>query len=113
MMVLDIHARFHEALTTGEPTGVQLLVDTTNSPQGLSAASYAARIVGRFSQEMIMTRNGQRGSSSMTVPMILSDHRVWFNQGEKRRVMNAASMRRGIFFSGGAWRWALLSRCGP
>lgn len=80
MMVLDIPARFHEALTTGEPTAVQLLVDTTNSPQGLSAASYAARIVGQFSQEMIMMRNGQTGPSSMTVPMILSDHRVWFNQ---------------------------------
>lgn len=82
MVVLDIPARFHEALTAGEPTAVQLLVDTTNSPQGLSAAGYAARIVGQFSQELIMTRNGQTGSSSTTVPMILSDHRVWFNQDQ-------------------------------
>jgi ABC-2 type transport system permease protein len=78
MMVLDIPTRFHEALVSGESTAVQLLVDTTNSPQGLSAAGYAARIVGQFSQELIMTRNGQTGSSSTTVPMILSDHRVWF-----------------------------------
>ena len=82
MMVLDIPARFHEALVSGESTAVQLLVDTTNSPQGLSAAGYAARIVGQFSQELIMTRNGQTGSSSTTVPMILSDHRVWFNQDQ-------------------------------
>lgn len=82
MMVLDIPSRFHEALAAGEPTAVQLLVDTTNSPQGLSAAGYAARIVGQFSQELIMTRNGQTGSSSTTVPMILSDHRVWFNQDQ-------------------------------
>ncbi|MDP1948489.1 MAG: ABC transporter permease [Nitrospirota bacterium] len=82
MMVLDIPARFHEALTAGEQTAVQLLVDTTNSPQGLSAAGYAARIVGQFSQELIMMRNGQTGSSSTTVPMILSDHRVWFNQDQ-------------------------------
>ena len=45
MAVLEIPPRFHEQLVTGEPTAVQLLVDTTNSPQGLSAASYAARIV--------------------------------------------------------------------
>lgn len=82
MMVLDIPTRFHEALVSGESTAVQLLVDTTNSPQGLSAAGYAARIVGQFSQELIMTRNGQMGSSSTTVPMILSDHRVWFNQDQ-------------------------------
>lgn len=82
MMVLDIPVRFHEALIAGEPTGVQLLIDTTNSPQGLSAASYAARIVGQFSQELIMTRNGRTSSSSTTVPMILSDHRVWFNQDQ-------------------------------
>ncbi|MBS0153397.1 MAG: ABC transporter permease [Nitrospira sp.] len=82
MMVLDIPVRFHEALIAGEPTAVQLLVDTTNSPQGLSAAGYAARIVGQFSQELIMTRNGQTSSSSATVPMILSDHRVWFNQDQ-------------------------------
>lgn len=82
MMVLDIPARFHEALVAGEPTAVQLLVDTTNSPQGLSAAGYAARIVGQFGQELVLARNGVAGTSSTTVPMILSDHRVWFNQDQ-------------------------------
>lgn len=82
MMVLDIPDRFHEALIAGEPTAVQLLVDTTNSPQGLSAAGYAARIVGQFGHELVLARNGLAGSSSTTVPMILSDHRVWFNQDQ-------------------------------
>ena len=82
MVVLDIPARFHEALIAGEPTVVQLLVDTTNSPQGLSAAGYAARIVGEFSQELVMRRTGRIGPSSASVPMIRSDHRVWFNQDQ-------------------------------
>jgi ABC-2 type transport system permease protein len=82
MIVLDIPARFHEALAAGEPTAVQLLVDTTNSPQGLSAASYAARIVGQFGQEVALARNGLADSSLTSVPMILSDHRVWFNQDQ-------------------------------
>jgi ABC-2 type transport system permease protein len=41
MAVLEIPPRFHEQLAAGEPTAVQLLVDTTSAPQGLSAASYA------------------------------------------------------------------------
>lgn len=82
MVVLDIPARFHEALAAGEPTAVQLLVDTTNSPQGLSAAGYAARIVGQFGQEVALARNGLADSYLTSVPMILSDHRVWFNQDQ-------------------------------
>ncbi|HSB44712.1 MAG TPA: ABC transporter permease [Nitrospira sp.] len=82
MVVLDIPARFHEALAAGEPTAVQLLVDTTNSPQGLSAAGYAARIVGQFGQEVALARNGLADAYLTSVPMILSDHRVWFNQDQ-------------------------------
>jgi len=80
MAVLEIPPRFHEQLATGEPTAVQLLVDTTNAPQGLSAASYAARIVGRFGQEIAFARMmGTDQSSSENLPVIVSDHRVWYN----------------------------------
>jgi ABC-2 type transport system permease protein len=82
MMVLDIPARFQEDLVAGEPVAVQLLVDTTNSPQGLSAAGYAARIVGRFGHEVASANNNRIGLSSATMPMIVSDHRVWFNQDQ-------------------------------
>ena len=59
---------------------MQLLVDTTNSPQGLSAASYAARIVGRFGQETALARMmGSSEESSQNLPVIVSDHRVWYN----------------------------------
>lgn len=79
MAVLEIPPRFHEQLVTGEPTAVQLLVDTTNSPQGLSAASYAARIVARFGQETALVRVGSSEESSQDLPIIVSDHRVWYN----------------------------------
>ena len=80
--LLEIPPRFHEQLVTGEPTAVQLLVDTTNSPNGLSAASYAARIVARFGQEMALNRVGSGDESSQDLPLILSDHRVWYNQDQ-------------------------------
>ena len=79
MAVLEIPPRFHEQLATGEPTAVQLLVDTTNAPQGLSAASYAARIVGRFGQEIALARMMGADQSSDNLPVIVSDHRVWYN----------------------------------
>lgn len=82
MVVLDIPARFHEALATGEPVALQLLVDTTNSPQGLSAAGYATRIVGQFSQETAFSRAGLPRGTSQVLPMIVSDHRVWYNQDQ-------------------------------
>jgi ABC-2 type transport system permease protein len=79
MAVLEIPPRFHEQLVAGEPTAVQLLVDTTNSPQGLSAASYAARIVAQFGQETALARVGSSEESSQSLPVIESNHRVWYN----------------------------------
>jgi ABC-2 type transport system permease protein len=77
--LLEIPSRFHEQLVTGEPTAVQLLVDTTNSANGLSAASYAARIVARFGQESAFDKVGSVEDSSQNLPLIISDHRVWYN----------------------------------
>jgi ABC-2 type transport system permease protein len=79
MAVLEIPPRFHEQLMTGEPTAVQFLVDTTNAPQGLSAASYAVRIVAQFEQDIVLARLGGTETSSQNLPILLSDHRVWYN----------------------------------
>ena len=78
MAVLDIPPRFHEQLATGEPTAVQFLVDTTNSAQGLSAASYAVRIIAQFEQETVLSRLGGPANSE-NLPILVSDHRVWYN----------------------------------
>jgi len=79
MALLEIPPRFHEQITAGEPATVQLLVDTTNAPQGLSAASYAARIVGQFGQDIALARLGGSTQASGSLPVILSEHRVWYN----------------------------------
>jgi ABC-2 type transport system permease protein len=79
MAVLEIPPRFHEQVITGEPTAVQLLVDTTNSAQGLSAASYAVRIVAQFEQDIVRARLGAAETSSQILPVVVSEHRVWYN----------------------------------
>jgi ABC-2 type transport system permease protein len=80
MLLLDIPPRFHEALTEGQSTAVQLQVDTTNAPQGLSAASYAVQITRRFGSEAAL---GSLGFSPQhALPQIMSAHRVWFNPNQ-------------------------------
>lgn len=82
MLVLNIPPRFQEALAGGEQTAVQLQVDTTNSPQGLSAASYAARIIGEFGLEVAARRVGIAGAAEDGLPVIRSEHRVWYNPNQ-------------------------------
>lgn len=81
MLLLDIPPRFHEALAGRESTAVQLLVDTTNAPQGLSAAGYAAQIASRFGSEVGLASVGISATHS-AIPAITSAHRVWFNPNQ-------------------------------
>lgn len=81
MLLLDIPPRFHEALVSGERTAVQLLVDTTNAPQGLSAAAYTVRIAGELGTDMGLASVGLSGAKG-SLPMVASAHRVWFNPNQ-------------------------------
>jgi ABC-2 type transport system permease protein len=82
MVLLDIPPRFHESILGREAVAVQLQVDTTNAPQGLSAAAYAARIVGGFSSDLTQSRLGVATGDDMQMPVVNSAHRVWFNQDQ-------------------------------
>lgn len=82
MLLLDIPPRFQESISGSEPVSVQLQVDTTNAPQGLSAASYAARIVGGFSLDVASVRLGGATGGRMDMPVVESAHRVWYNQNQ-------------------------------
>ncbi|MGE0643290.1 MAG: ABC transporter permease [Nitrospira sp.] len=82
MVLLDIPPRFHESILGQEAVAVQLQVDTTNAPQGLSAAAYAARIVGGFSFDLTQSRLGVVSGDDRLMPVVNSAHRVWFNQDQ-------------------------------
>ena len=83
MMVLDIPSRFQEVLVKGEQAEVQLQIDTTNAPQGLSAASYAAQIVGKFGEELVEQRLGLHAGAGNVLPQIRVEYRVWYNPAQK------------------------------
>jgi ABC-2 type transport system permease protein len=84
MLLLEIPPRFHEALMSGERTAVQVLVDTTNAPQGLSAAGYSVRIAGLFGSETGLASAGLSGAEA-AMPRVSSAHRVWFNPTQDER----------------------------
>jgi ABC-2 type transport system permease protein len=92
MAFLEIPPRFHEQLRTGEPTAVQLLVDTTSAPQGLSAASYTARIIERFGQENVQPGFGSAREPSRSLPVVVSHHRVWYNPEQDDAWFESVSM---------------------
>ena len=82
VVLLDIPPRFHETLVSGEPTAVQMQVAATHSPQGLSAASYGARIVGEFGLESSLQRMGVSMEGGAALPVVRSEHRVWYNPNQ-------------------------------
>lgn len=82
VVFLDIPSRFHEVLLEGGTTAVQMQIAATHSPQGLSAASYGARIVGEFGLDVSTRALGSLINGDLSLPVVRSDHRVWYNPNQ-------------------------------
>lgn len=82
MLALYIPPHFQENLLKGEPTAVQLQVDSSNSVLAMLAAGYGARIVGEFGLEAALLRAGITAGEAENLPVIQDDHRVWFNPNQ-------------------------------
>ena len=83
LLVLDIPPRFEHDLLTGRPVAVQVQVDAANTVLGFLAASYSAQIIGQYGFDQALARVGVSASALDNVPMIRSEHRVWYNPNQK------------------------------
>lgn len=83
MIVLDVPPRFDELLMSGEPTSLQMQVDSSNSTLALLANTYGTQIVSRYSLEVAMAREGLDPDVLERVPIIEDRHRVWFNPNQQ------------------------------
>ncbi|BCO29939.1 ABC transporter [Thiohalobacter sp. COW1] len=83
LVVLDIPPRFEHDLLTGRPTAVQVQVDAANTVLGFLAASYSSQIIGQYGFDQALARLGQSASALENVPIVQSEHRVWYNPNQK------------------------------
>jgi ABC-2 type transport system permease protein len=82
MAVIDIGPSFEKSLIASDPATVQIQIDTTNSVLGFLASSYAQQITGKYGLEIARKKLGAAGGGAATGPVILDDHRVWFNPNQ-------------------------------
>ncbi|MEA1890564.1 MAG: ABC transporter permease [Pseudomonadota bacterium] len=82
LMMLNIPPKFQHDLIQGKPTDVQVLVDTSNTVLGSLAASYSSQIIGQFGFDAALQRMGLTEKSLETVPMLVDQHRVWYNPNQ-------------------------------
>lgn len=80
ILVLRIARGFSEALRSGRPTAVQVLVDGTDSNTGTLAMSYAQRIISDYPQRALGLAGVQGGAELRS--------RVWYNPDLKSRNFN-------------------------
>lgn len=83
LAVLDIPPHFEHDLLTGKPAAVQVQVDAANTVLGFLAASYSAQIIGQYGFDHALARLGVNAGALDNVPMIRSEHRVWYNPNQK------------------------------
>jgi len=82
MLVLDIPSKFQHDLIQGKTVDVQIQVDTSNTVLGFLASSYAGRIIGQYSFDMALKRMGLTKESLAEMPMLVDQHRVWYNPNQ-------------------------------
>lgn len=82
MALLDVPPNFQKHLLQGQPTGVQMQIDTSNAVLGTLAASYAGQIVGKYGLDAALARTGQSADSLHSMPHIEDRHRVWYNPNQ-------------------------------
>lgn len=78
--LLELPPGFEHDLARGQPTEVQLLVDTADAIQGFLTASYAERITAEFSTEWAQRNLLRAGQDPGRLPELRADLRFWHNE---------------------------------
>ncbi len=83
--VLQVNRGFGEALRSGRPAPVQVLVDGTDSNSAGLVLDYASRITARFSQEQVTARSARLQGRATSPPQVALETRAWFNENLESR----------------------------
>ena len=94
MAVVRVLPGFGKEVNRGQTTGVQVLVDGTNSNTASLVGTYASQIVGHFAGEALQQQQRKRlvamtlasgGPAELRVPTLDVRQRVWFNPDLRSR----------------------------
>jgi ABC-2 type transport system permease protein len=83
--VLQINNGFGDKLRAGRTAPLQLIVDGTDSNTAGIVLDYSARIVGKFSKKVLMTRMSRLSGAAKEPSWIQIQTRAWFNENLESR----------------------------
>jgi len=90
--VIRVLPNFARDLARGRSTGVQILIDGTNSNTASLVANYSAQIIAAFSSAQLAGQQNVRiltrspaAAPNLAIPEVTSQSRVWFNPELKSR----------------------------
>ena len=85
-LILRINSGFRQDLHGGRTASVQLIVDGTDSNTAGIVLNYGQRIIGRFSQQVLLTRLSVTGAHLEPPGRVALETRAWFNENLESRV---------------------------
>ena len=83
--VIRMNKGFEENLRAGRTVQLQLIVDGTDSNTAGVVLDYSAKIVGQFSQKILITRLTQLEGSFQKPSQVIMQTRSWFNENLESR----------------------------
>jgi ABC-2 type transport system permease protein len=83
MIAIVVPPGFQRDLLAHRTAEVQIQVDATNSVLGFLAEDYASQIVGGYGNELAIRRAARAGTRPEDLPLVVDDHRVWFNPNQR------------------------------
>jgi len=88
--VVRVLPGFARDIERGRPTGVQVLLDGTNSNSAAIISAYAGQTIARYAAEVMEDRQRQKLVAAgvpmhPAIPQVVTETRVWFNPELKSR----------------------------
>jgi len=84
-IILRINKGFNDNLIAGQKASIQIILDGTDSNTAGIALGYAGRIIGTFSENILIKRiNKMQGSAPLSGTVAL-EPRAWFNENLESR----------------------------
>ncbi len=84
-LALVIPPEFGKKIVRGEPSGVQAIVDGSESSAATVGLNYAAAIVAGYSQDVLLESFARRGFGEIKPITVRPEIRVWYNPDLKSR----------------------------